>query len=88
MTAGSSKSRYYVYLLECADKSIYTGITTDVVRRLKEHKEGVGSHYTRAHGAKRMLYSEQQPSRSAALKREAEIKRWPRAKKLAFVRGI
>ena len=76
---------YYVYLLECADESIYTGITTDVARRLKEHKEGIGSHYTRARGARRMLYSERCKDRSTALKREAAIKRMPRSKKLALV---
>ena len=73
---------YFVYLLECADKSIYTGVTTDVARRFSEHKRGIGSHYTRARGAKRMLYKEKHKTRSAALKREAEIKRWPRGKKL------
>jgi putative endonuclease len=76
---------YFVYLLECKDTSIYTGITTDVARRLKEHKEGIGSHFTRAKGARRMLYSEKHKDRSSASKREAEIKRWPRAKKLALI---
>jgi len=76
---------YFVYLLECADKSIYTGITTDMARRFAEHKHGIGSHYTRAHAAKKMLYSENHATRSAALKREAEIKRWPRSKKLELI---
>lgn len=76
---------YFVYLLECADRSIYTGITTDVARRLKEHTEGIGSRYTRARKAKRILYSEQCKNRSSALTREAEIKRWSRAKKLALI---
>ena len=76
---------YFVYILECADKTLYTGITTDVVRRLKEHKEGTGSHYTRARGARRMLYSESHPTRSEALKREAAIKRLPRKNKLALI---
>lgn len=76
---------YFVYLLECSDKSIYTGITTDLERRLKEHKEGIGSNFTRAFGARRMLYSEKHKDRSAASKREAEIKKWPRAKKLELI---
>ncbi|MFA6502814.1 MAG: GIY-YIG nuclease family protein [Candidatus Paceibacterota bacterium] len=76
---------YFVYLLECADGSLYTGITTDVARRLREHKEGIGSHFTRAKGARRIVYTEEQPSRSAAQKREAEIKKLPRAKKLALL---
>ena len=78
---------YFVYLLECVDKSIYTGITTDVARRLREHRRGVGARYTRAHGAKKILYSEKYKTRSRALKREAEIKRWPRGKKLELAGG-
>lgn len=75
---------YFVYLLECADKSIYTGITTDVGRRLQEHKKKIGSHYTRAHGAKKILYTERFSTRGQALRREAEIKRWSRKRKLAL----
>jgi len=77
---------YYVYLLECADASIYTGITTDVARRFGEHQRGVGGHYTRTHGTRRVLYSEPHQTRSTALKREAEIKRWPREKKLKLTK--
>jgi putative endonuclease len=76
---------YFVYILECADGSLYTGVTTDVARRLAEHKSGTASHFTRAKKAKRMVYSEPQPDRSAAQKREAEIKKWPRSKKLALI---
>jgi putative endonuclease len=75
---------YFVYLLECADKSIYTGITTDVARRFAEHKNKTGARYTLAHGAKKILYTEQYRTRGLALKREAEIKRWPRSQKLAL----
>jgi putative endonuclease len=75
---------YYVYLLECADKSIYTGITTDVKRRFAEHVAGTASHYTSAKKAKRILYTEKLGARGAALKREAEIKRWTRAQKLGL----
>jgi putative endonuclease len=80
---------YFLYLLECSDKSIYTGITTDVARRLREHKDAggkLGARYTRAHGAVKIIYSEAFKTRSAALKREAEIKKWPRKKKLALAR--
>ncbi len=75
---------YHVYLLECEDGTIYTGITTDVARRFKEHAAGTASHFTSARKAKRMLYSEQHPDRSSASKREAEIKRWSRERKLAL----
>lgn len=77
---------YFVYLLECKDGSLYTGITTDVERRLAEHKSGSGSHYTRAHGAKRIVHTEKYQNRSAAQKREAEIKTWPRERKSTLVR--
>lgn len=78
---------YFVYMLECGDGSLYTGITTDVTRRLREHKEGKGAHYTRARRAVRVVYTERLPDRSSALRREAELKRLPRAKKLALARG-
>jgi putative endonuclease len=72
---------YYVYLLQCKGGSLYTGITTDVKRRFKEHKEGKGALYTRMVGVVRILYTEEHPDRSSATKREAAIKRWPRHKK-------
>lgn len=76
---------YFVYILECSDKSLYTGITTDLKRRLSQHKSGEASHYTNAKGAKKFVYSEKLPTRSAALKREAEIKSWHRTKKLELI---
>ncbi|MDO8594262.1 MAG: GIY-YIG nuclease family protein [bacterium] len=76
---------YFVYLLQCKDGTIYTGITTDVERRVSEHKEGKGGHYTRAKGVKRLLYQEKHPDRSSASKREAEIKSWTRAEKLKLI---
>jgi len=76
---------YFVYLLECDDGSLYTGVTTDVERRFEEHKKGIGGHFTRAKGAKRIVYTEEYPDRSSAQKREAEIKRWPREKKLTLI---
>lgn len=77
---------YYVYLIQCKDKSIYTGITTDLKRRFKEHKNGVGGNYTRAHKVEKILYSEKHKTRSLASKREAEIKSWNRAKKLELIK--
>ena len=77
---------YFVYLLECEDGSLYTGITTDVERRFSEHKSGIGSSFTRAKKAKRIAYAEPHPDRSSALVREAEIKKWPRKRKLALAR--
>ncbi|MEK7120359.1 MAG: GIY-YIG nuclease family protein, partial [Patescibacteria group bacterium] len=66
---------YFVYLIECGDKSIYTGITTDVKRRFDEHKNGTGGHYTRSRGVIKVLYAEKCKNRSRALKREAQIKK-------------
>jgi len=79
--------QYYVYILECADKSFYTGITSDLNRRLKEHLSGKGGHYTSTNQAKKLRYSETFPDRSSALKREAQVKSWSRTKKLALIKG-
>jgi putative endonuclease len=76
---------YYVYIAECADKTLYTGITTDVERRFKEHQQKQGARYTRAKGITRILHTERCADRSMASKREAEIKRLSRQKKLALI---
>ncbi len=76
---------YYVYIIECSDKSIYTGITTDIQRRFKEHSLGKGGAYTRSKKVKKILYTERFETRSRALKREAEIKSWNRQKKIDLI---
>ena len=77
---------YFVYLIQCEGGSIYTGITTDIKRRFKEHQDKVGGHYTRAHNVEKILYSEECQTRSEALKREAEIKKLSRGKKLELIK--
>ncbi|TSC88830.1 MAG: putative endonuclease [Parcubacteria group bacterium Gr01-1014_3] len=77
---------YYVYILECQDKTLYTGITTDIQRRFKEHSLGIGSAYTRAKKVNKVLYTEQFKTRSEAQKREAEIKSWRRDKKIKLIK--
>ncbi|HRH33121.1 MAG TPA: GIY-YIG nuclease family protein [bacterium] len=77
---------YFVYILQCADKSLYTGITTDVERRFKEHSEGRGGHYTRSHKPKKIVYIEKVKNRSIALKREASIKKLTVLKKLELIK--
>ncbi len=77
---------YFVYILKCADGTLYTGITTDLKRRFREHEDGKGGGYTSARGAKKIVYTEKRPTRSSALKREAEIKGWQREKKLALIK--
>lgn len=73
--------RWLVYLLRCRDGSLYTGITTDLPRRLAAHAAGRASRYTRSRLPVTLAYSEPQPSHSAALKREAAIKRLRRTQK-------
>lgn len=82
-----TRSKYSVYILECKDGTLYTGITTDVERRFAEHKAGTASKYTRVRGAKKMLYTEKAKNRSAATKREIEIKKMPRKQKQALIEG-
>lgn len=65
---------YFVYIVQCTDGSLYTGITTDVERRFLEHQEGKGGHYTRSHRVKKIVYTEKVKTRSSALKREYYIK--------------
>ncbi len=77
---------YFVYILKCKDGSLYTGITTDLARRLEEHKNGTGAKYTRGKKARRIVYSERKKNRSTASKRETEIKSWSRAEKLLLIR--
>jgi putative endonuclease len=76
---------YFVYILECADKSLYTGITTDLERRFLEHNQGKGGNYTRSHKVKKIVYSEEAANRSLALKREHEIKSFSVEKKLELI---
>ena len=78
---------WHVYILECENKSLYTGITNDLKRRFDAHVSGKGGSFTRAFGAAKILYSEKWPDRSAALKREAEIKSWKRFKKLNLIKA-
>lgn len=77
---------YFVYILKCKDGSLYTGITTDLPRRLEEHRSGKGAKYTRGKKAGKVVYSERKNNRSTASKREAEIKNWTRAEKLALIK--
>ena len=74
-----------MYVLRCADGSLYTGITNHLTRRLAAHRAGTASRYTRARRPVRLVYQERRRTRSAALKREAAIKRLPRAAKLEML---
>lgn len=77
---------WFVYLLRCADASLYTGITKDVKRRCQQHNDGTAARYTRSRLPVELLYQEAHASRSLALKREARIKSLSRRQKMALVR--
>ncbi len=66
---------YYCYILECNDGSYYTGWSTDPHRRARQHNAGRGARYTRQHLPVRLVYVEEHPSRQAAMRREAQIKK-------------
>ena len=76
---------WFVYILKCADESLYTGITTDCDRRLQQHNSGVGAKYTRCRLPVAMVYTENAESRSDASKREYQIKKLSRHQKLALI---
>jgi putative endonuclease len=76
---------YSVYILECRDGSLYTGIARDLKDRLEMHSRGRGSRYVRSRLPFRLVYSEQLASRSEALKRELEIKSMDRSEKKMLV---
>lgn len=79
------ESKWYLYILRCRDDSLYTGITTDVEKRLKVHRSGKGAKYTRGRGPLKLVYREECVSHSDALKREVQIKRLPREEKLKLL---
>lgn len=73
---------FFCYILECADRTYYTGWTTDPERRLKQHNNGIGSRYTRTRLPVKIVYLEPQPDRASAMKRERAIKRLSRERKV------
>lgn len=75
---------FYVYLLRCADGTLYTGCTTDLRRRERTHNAGRGAKYTRSRRPVTLVWWEEQPDKSAALRREAAVKKLSRQEKLAL----
>jgi putative endonuclease len=73
---------WWVYIVECRDRSLYTGITNNLDARVGAHNDGRGARYTRSRRPVRLLWSERKRNRSSALRREAEIKSWTREEKL------
>ena len=79
-------SMYYVYILKCADDSLYTGITTDIKRRVNEHNTTIrGAKYTRARRPVRLVYNKRYRTRSAASVAEAAIKKLSKVAKLELI---
>ena len=76
---------WHIYILECKDKSLYVGVTTNLTERLDKHNKGKASKYTRGRTPVKMIFSEEHADKTSALKREHELKKWTRAKKLALV---
>ena len=82
----SSEQTWFVYVIRASDDSLYTGITTDVQRRFKEHCSPVkGARYFRGRQPVEVVYRESHPDRSSALKREADIKKLSRKQKLELI---
>ena len=73
---------YFVYLLECCDGSVYTGITNDLEKRMLAHKNGTGSKYVKAKGFKKLLASRKFKDKSTALKEEYKIKQLKKEEKI------
>ena len=82
----SRRIEWIVYIVECEDGKLYTGMTVDISRRLKEHQHR-GSHFTSYNHAVKLLFREPHPNKHQAALREKQIKGWTRAKKLALARG-
>ena len=81
------ETQWYLYILRCKDNTLYTGITTDVEKRLEAHRSGKGAKYTRGRAPLELVYRETCGSHSDALKREAEIKKFSRQAKELLVKS-
>ena len=81
------KTVWYVYILKCSDNSFYTGHTNNLSERLKRHNDGRGSSHTATRLPVKLIWHEEHQNETAAMKREMQIKKWSRAKKLALING-
>lgn len=77
--------QWFVYIVECRNKSLYTGITNNIERRIKEHNSKKGGHYTKAFGPVKLLCQESYRTRSLAMKREVQIKKLSRQQKKELI---
>jgi predicted GIY-YIG superfamily endonuclease len=79
------ETTWYLYILRCADGTLYTGITPDVEKRLEAHRSGKGAKYTRGRSPLELVYQETCGSHSDALKREAAVKKLSRTQKESLI---
>ncbi len=78
---------YFVYMLECSDRSYYTGYTRNIEQRLALHQKGSGSAYVYSRRPFKLIYTEEYPTQRQAMQREMEIQNWKRTRKTALIRG-
>ena len=76
---------WFLYIVQCKNGPLYTGITDDLARRFSEHVSGKGGRYTSLNQAEKLVYSESHSTRNRVEKREQQIKRWSKAKKIALI---
>jgi putative endonuclease len=77
--------RFFIYIIRCNDDTLYTGYTKDVSRRVKQHNSGIASKYTRTRRPVKLVYAEEHPDESSALKREYAIKQLTKDQKTALI---
>lgn len=82
----SDDGKYFIYVMECSDGSLYTGITNDTEKRLKVHNSGKGAKYTRGRLPVKIVYREEVQTKGEALSRERQIKKLKREDKLELIR--
>ena len=85
MSGSKAKQRWSLYVLECSDGTLYTGITNDLSRRLAQHNSGRASRYTRGRLPVKLVHAERCTDRSQALKREYALKQLSRSEKIAAI---
>ena len=80
---------YYVYIISNANRTLYVGMTSDLVRRVDQHKKGTFDNaFTKRYNFAKLVYFETLPNERAAAKREKQIKSWPRARKVALIESL
>ena len=85
ITSKLNKDKYYIYIIECMDKTLYTGITNDYIKRFEKHKNGTGAKYTKSHMPKRIVLLYETNTKGNALRLEYRIKQLNRKDKLMLI---